>query len=135
MEHKIMTTDRDDNGFSAFAEVLSGEGLDGLGNAVALLINQAMRIERDRHLNATMYERTEARCGYANGYKPKLLKTRVGQLNFQVPQVRDGGFYPSFLERGLRSERALMATLAEMYVHGVSTRKVSSILEATSILT
>ena len=94
-------------GFSALAEVLSERRLDGLGNAVEILINEAMRIERDRHLNAAAYERTDLRSGYANGFKPKQLKTRLGELNLQIPQVREGNFYPSFLERGLRSERAL----------------------------
>ena len=118
-----------DRGFSTLAEVLSERGLDGLGNAVEILINEAMRIERDRHLNAAAYERTDLRSGYANGFKPKQLKTRLGELNLQVPQVREGNFYPSFLERGLRSERALKLSLAEMYMQGVSTRKVSAILE------
>ena len=118
-----------DRGFSALAEVLSERGLDGLGHAVEILINEAMRIERDRHLHATAYERTEMRSGYANGFKPKQLNTRLGALNLQVPQVREGHFYPSFLERGLRSERALKLALAEMYIQGVSTRKVTAILE------
>ena len=117
------------SGFSALAEVLSAKGLEGLGSAVEILINEAMRIERDRHLNAKAYERTELRNGYSNGFKPKQLNTRVGTLNLQVPQVRESNFYPSFLERGLRSERALSLSLAEMYIQGVSTRKVSSILE------
>ena len=88
-----------------------------------------MRIERDKHLNAGAYERTELRSDYANGFKPKKLKTRLGELNLQIPQVRNGGFYPSFLERGLRSERALSLSLAEMYIQGVSTRDVGAILE------
>ena len=124
-----MATVTNDRGFSALAEVLSERGLDGLGNAVEILINEAMRIERDRHLNAAAYERTDLRSGYANGFKPKQLKTRLGELNLQIPQVREGNFYPSFLERGLRSERALKLSLAEMYLQGVSTRKVSAILE------
>ena len=76
-----------------------------------------------------MYERTDERTGYANGYKPKTLKTSVGALTLSVPQTRDGEFYPSFLEKGIRSERALKIAMAEMYIKGVSTRKVSSILE------
>lgn len=124
-----MTMRANDTGISDLAEVLSEKGLDGLGNAVALMINEAMKIERDRHLNAKAYERTETRNGYANGFKPKQLKTRIGDLALQVPQVREGNFYPSFLERGLRSERALTLSLAEMYIQGVSTRKVSAILE------
>ena len=114
---------------SGLAEVLFEKGLDGLGVAVEILINEAMRIERARYLNAEPYERTEARSDYANGFKAKQLKTRLGELNLQVPQVREGDFYPSFLERGLRSERALHLALAEMYIQGVSTRKVTSILE------
>ena len=55
--------------------------------------------------------------------------TRLGEITFDIPQVREGGFYPQALEKGLRSERALHLTLAEMYVQGVSTRKVSAIIE------
>jgi putative transposase len=124
-----MTTRSNDTAISDLAEVLSDNGLNGLGSAVALLINEAMKIERSRHLNAAPYERTELRNGYANGFKPKQLKTRVGHLDLQVPQVRGSDFYPSFLEKGLRSERALRLSLAEMYIQGVSTRKVSAILE------
>lgn len=124
-----MTIGINDTGFSSLAEVLSEKGLDGLGSAVEILINEAMRIERDKHLNAKSYERTELRSGYANGFKQKQLKTRLGALNLQVPQVRDSNFYPSFLEKGLRSERALSLSLAEMYLQGVSTRKVGAILD------
>ena len=124
-----MAMGRDDNKLSDLAEIFSEKGMDGLGAAVEVLINEAMKIERDRHLKAAAYERTESRTGYANGFKPKTLRTRLGTLNLSVPQVREGEFYPSFLERGLRSERALKLSLAEMYINGVSTRKVSKILE------
>jgi putative transposase len=120
---------RDDTKLSALAEIISAQGIEGLGSAVQILFNEAMLIERDRHLNALAYERTESRTGYANGFKPKVLKMRLGALNLSVPQVRDSDFYPSFLERGVRSERALSVSLAEMYVQGVSTRKVSAIIE------
>lgn len=124
-----MTIGVNDRGISGLSEVLFERGFEGLGTAVEILINESMRIERERYLNAGLYERTEARNGYANGFKPKQLKTRLGALNLQVPQVRSGDFYPSFLERGLRSERALKVSLAEMYIQGVSTRKVSAIIE------
>jgi transposase-like protein len=65
------------------------------------------------------------RRGYANSYKPKTVTTRVGQLTLDVSQVRDSTFYPSALEKGLRSELAL----AEMYVQGISTRQVAVITE------
>jgi transposase-like protein len=110
-------------------EQLSQEGLEGLPEMIRILVNEAMLLERQNHLQARPYERTEGRRGYANGYKPKRVKTRVGEINFEVPQVREGGFYPGTLEKGLRSERALMLALAEMYVQGVSTRKVAAITE------
>jgi transposase-like protein len=118
-----------DNNVSHLAQIISEQGMDGLGSAIQILINQAMLIERNRHLNAAPYERNDSRTGYANGFKAKSLKTRIGTLELLVPQVRDSDFYPSFLERGIRSERALKLSLAEMYIQGVSTRKVSAILE------
>ena len=99
-------------------------------SALRLLLNEAMRLERATALQAQPYQRTTERRGYANGYKPKTLATRLGQLDLQVPQVRGGiEFYPSALERGVRSERALKLAIAEMYVQGVSTRKVTQVLE------
>jgi putative transposase len=114
---------------SEYLEELAKQGLDGLPDLVRILVNEAMRIERENYLGAKHYERTEERRGHANGYKPKTVKTRVGELTFDIPQVREGGFYPSALEKGIRSERALLMTLAEMYVQGVSTRKVAAIIE------
>ena len=117
------------NGLEEAMEQLNAKGFDGMGAALQILFNHAMLIERERHLNAHPYERSESRRGYANGYKAKAVKTRVGLLDFNVPQVRDSDFYPSCLEKGIRSERALRVSLAEMYVQGVSTRKVTSIIE------
>lgn len=112
-----------------FAEELAEKGLEALPEMMRILINQAMQAERSKYLQADEYERTEDRKGHANGYKPKTVRTRMGEITFAVPQVREGGFYPSALEKGLRSERALTITLAEMYVQGVSTRKVKAITE------
>ncbi len=88
-----------------------------------------MQAERQQYLGAAPYQRTPDRQDQANGYKPKTVKTRMGEITFDVPQVREGGFYPEALEKGLRSERALTMTLAEMNIQGVSTRKVTAILE------
>lgn len=110
-------------------EHLCARGLDGIDEAVRLVVNAAMRAEREAYLNATPYERHPGRVGHANGYKPKTVKTRVGAITFDVPQVREGGFQPSVLEKGLRSERALNVALAEMYIQGVSTRKVARVVE------
>jgi len=112
-----------------FAEELAEKGLDAVPEMMRVLINQAMQAERSKYLQADEYERTEDRKGHANGYKPKTIRTRMGEITFAVPQVREGGFYPSALEKGLRSERALTITLAEMYIQGVSTRRVKAITE------
>jgi len=112
-----------------YLEQLTEQGLDGLPNLIRVMVNEAMRIERENYLGAKPYERSEERQGHANGYKPKTVRTRVGEVTFDIPQVREGGFYPHALEKGMRSERALLLTLAEMYVQGVSTRKVAAITE------
>lgn len=88
-----------------------------------------MQIERQKHLGAGPYERTVERQGHANGYKSKSVATRMGKITFDVPQVREGNFYPQSLEKGQRSERALKLALAEMYIQGVSTRRVKAITE------
>jgi transposase-like protein len=110
-------------------KLLADDGFNALGEALRRIINQAMQLERQQHLGVGPYERSDARNGYANGYKPKTVQTRVGALDLDIPQVRDSSFYPSSLEKGLRSERALKIALAEMYVQGVSTRKVAKITE------
>jgi putative transposase len=112
-----------------YLKQLTEQGLEGLPDLIRLLLNEAMQIERENFLQAKPYERSMERQGHANGYKPKTVKTRVGEVTFEIPQVREGGFYPQSLEKGIRSERALLLTLAEMYVQGVSTRKVAAITE------
>jgi transposase-like protein len=118
--------------FTVNGDVLEGiskSGLDYIPELLRIIINAAMREDRQKHLGVNPYERDEERQGYANGYKDKTVKTRMGDIQFAIPQVREGGFYPGALEKGLRSERALTLAMAEMYVQGVSTRKVSAILE------
>lgn len=110
-------------------EQLTEQGLESLPNMIRILVSEAMRIERQSYLGAGPYERTPERRGRANSYKTKKVKTRIGEIAFDVSQVREGGFYPGALEKGLRSEHALTLTLAEMYVQGVSTRKVATITE------
>jgi len=110
-------------------EQIAAEGMEALPELIRILINEAMRLEREQYLGAGPYERSPERKGHANGYKPKTVKTRVGEIQFAVPQVRQGHFYPDALEKGLRSERALTLAVAEMYVQGVSTRRVAAITE------
>jgi len=120
----------DSSKLDAVMELLIENGLESFADVLRILLNEAMKIERDQALGARLYQRTDARRGYANGYKPKTLDTRMGKLSVDVPQVRgDVDFYPSALERGCRSERALKLAIAEMYVKGISTRRVTDVLE------
>ena len=124
-----MTHQEDYNPSEKVTDLLAKNGWGAIPELIRMLVNQSMQEERAHYLHADEYQRTQDRTGYANGYKPKTVKTRVGEITFSVPQVRESGFYPSALEKGLRSERALTMTLAEMYVQGVSTRKVKEITE------
>ena len=110
-------------------EQIADGGFDALPEAIRLLINAAMLLERQQFIGAKPYERSAERQAQANGFKDKTLQTRLGALTLAVPQVREGGFYPHSLDKGVRSERALKLALAEMYVQGVSTRKVAAITE------
>jgi putative transposase len=115
--------------FDQMVQLLADYGFDGMAQAMQILMNEAMKIERNEVLNAAPYQRCSDRRGYANGYKPKTVNTRIGPLELSVPQTRGVEFYPQSLERGVRSERALKLAVAEMYVQGVSTRKVAEITQ------
>jgi len=104
---------------------------EGALKIMEIITNAAMISERNAHLNAAPHQRCEERKGYANGFKPRSLNTSMGKLNLASPQVRncDEPFQSSLLDKGSRSERALKAAIAEMYIQGVSTRRVTKILE------
>lgn len=110
-------------------QLLCESGLSQVAEVVRIMLNEAMRIERSQVIEAEPYQRSERRRGYANGFKPKTLDTRLGAITVQVPQTRGVEFYPSALEKGVRSERALKLAVAEMYVQGVSTRKVTEVMQ------
>jgi transposase-like protein len=116
-------------GWDDLLELLCDHGFEGMAQAMQLLLNEAMKLERSAVLGARPYERTPLRRGQANGFKPKTVETRLGPLELRVPQARGVAFYPSALERGQRSERALKLAIAEMYVQGVTTRKVTAVME------
>ena len=124
-----MTHQENYNLSSSTVEELTRNGLEAIPELVRVILNSVMQAERSQYLQAKAYERTEDRKGHANGYKPKTVRTKLGDITFAIPQVREGGFYPSALEKGMRSERALLIALAEMYVQGVSTRRVKAITE------
>ena len=101
-----------------------------LRGIVERAVQAILEEEMTAHLGAARYERGEGRTGYRNGSKPRTLTTRVGTLELRVPQDRDGTFSTELFARYQRSEQALVTTLMEMYLHGVSTRRVAAITEA-----
>ena len=107
--------------------LFAGDGQ--LGRLVEAVLNQVLNAQVTEQLQAAPYERSDQRQGYRNGYKPRQLTTRVGALTLLVPQVRDGQFSTELFVRYQRSEQALVLTLMEMVVNGVSTRKVARITE------
>src|ERR1700747_1408193 len=93
-------------------------------------VQEILEAEMTETLGAEKGERSEGRLGYRSGYYPRSLITRVGKIELKVPQDRQGRFSTELFERYQRSEKALVAALAEMYVQGVSTRKVKAVTEA-----
>src|ERR1700737_1691241 len=102
---------------------------DYLRTVVEEVVQQILEGEMDETLGAGKSERTASRRGYRSGYYQRTLITRVGKLELRVPQDRQGHFRTEVFEGYQRSEKALVGALAEMYVQGVSTRKVKAITE------
>ena len=112
--------------------ILIEHGLaEGLPRIAEMLLNAAMIIERSAHLGAGPFERSDERTGYANGLKDRTFHSSLGALSLRVPQTRgcEEPYKPSMLESGSRVDRALKAAVAEMYLQGVSTRRVTKVME------
>ncbi len=113
-------------------EMVQGILLDDPGflkEIVERVLQELLEAEMTEHIGAAPYERAENRRGHRNGYKPRALRTRVGTLNLSVPQDREGTFSTRLFCRYQRNEKALVLALMEMYIEGVSTRKVKEITE------
>ena len=113
-------------------EVAQGILLDDPGflkEIVERVLQELLEAEMTEHVGAAAYERSEARTGHRNGHKPRALRTRVGTLNLLVPQDREGTFSTRLFDRYQRNEKALVLALMQMYVEGVSTRKVKEVTE------
>ncbi len=111
-------------------DTVAMEDPDFLRHLVERALQRFLEAEMTAHLHAARYERSEERRGHRNGYKPRQLHTRVGTLTLRVPQEREGTFSTQLFARYQRSEKALVLALMEMYIEGVSTRKVAEITEA-----
>jgi transposase-like protein len=103
---------------------------DFLLEIVERVLQEVLEAEMTQHIGAAPHQRTAARKGHRNGHKPRALRTRVGTLNLLVPQDREGTFSTRLFSRYQRNEKALCLALMEMYVEGVSTRKVKEVTEA-----
>jgi putative transposase len=113
-------------------EMVQGILLDDpafLKEIVERVLQGLLEAEMTEHIGAAPYERTQDRKGQRNGYKPRTLRTRVGTLNLAVPQDREGAFSTRLFARYQRNEKALCLALMQMYVEGVSTRKVKEVTE------
>ena len=129
---KAMDEHTQNNTSDSLINLLLSDGLENaLPRIAELLMNTAMLLERERHIGAAPHERNVERNGYANGFKSRGFQTAFGALKLAIPQVResDAPFRTSLLEQGSRSDRALKSAIATMYVQGVSTRKVTKVME------
>jgi len=113
----------------ALQVIMSSEGENPLRDMLERAVQGALECEMSEHLAAKPYERTEGRTGYRNGKRPRVLTTAVGDLSLLVPQDREGTFSTSLFERYQRSDKAFVLAIMEMYLKGVSTRKVADITE------
>src|SRR5215469_3423899 len=122
-------TQKKDNAKSPDWKEIFGSGPDGLRALVQQVVQEVLEAEMDEAVGAQKNERTTERLGYRAGYYTRTLVTRVGKLVLRVPQDRQGRFRTEVFERYQRSEKALVCALTEMYIQGVSTRKVKEITE------
>ena len=126
-----MATDR-----MALVDVLrKGEDstADFLQEGVRWLVQELMEAEVSAQIGAGRYERTDERTTQRNGYRTRPWDTRVGTLELAIPKLRQGSYFPSWLEARRRGEQAVVAVVAEAYVQGVSTRKVEALVQSLGI--
>ena len=109
---------------------LAAADVDVLRTILEHTLQRLIEAEATAYIGAEPGEHSASRTTYRNGHRPRMLDTRVGRLDLQIPKVRTGSFFPSLLEPRRRIERALLAVIQEAYVHGVSTRKVDDVVAA-----
>jgi hypothetical protein len=112
------------------AALKAGEMTDTIRSSLEWVLQQLIEAEATAVIGAAPHERTETRTTQRNGHRPRLLSTPAGDVDLEIPKLRQGSFLPSLLERRRRIDRALFAVMMEAYVHGVSTRKVDDLVKA-----
>lgn len=114
-----------------FSEVLNqAQDKDFLAEIAKFTLERLMNYEVTAQTGASYYAREEDRKNYRNGYRERAFDTRLGTLNLEIPKLREGSYFPSFLESRKRSEKALISVIQEAYVQGVSTRKMDDLVKA-----
>ncbi|MDQ3146929.1 MAG: IS256 family transposase [Actinomycetota bacterium] len=113
--------------------VRAGGDLDVVRRGVELVLQALIEAEATEAIGAGPHERSESRTNQRNGHRARLLSTKAGDVELQIPKLRRGSFFPSVLERRRRIDRALFAVVMEAYVHGVSTRKVDDLVQALGL--
>ena len=108
---------------------LNGTGEEKLKGLLEKIFQKVLEAKMDDHIGANKYERTSERKDYRNGHRARKFKTRMGTLELEIPQDRSGTFDPEIFEKYQRSEKAFLGGMIEMYLGGVSTRRVSNIVE------
>jgi putative transposase len=115
------------------AALQAGEVTDTIRASLEWVLQQLIELEATAFIGAAPYERTETRTNLRNGHRPRLWSTPAGDVELEIPKLRQGSFFPSLLERRRRIDRALFAVVMEAYVHGVSTRKVDDLVKALGV--
>jgi transposase-like protein len=110
----------------------AGEG-DFLRTVAESVLQLLMEADVDGVIGAGRHERNMDRLNYRNGYRDRTLDTRVGQLQLRIPKLRQGSYFPPFLEPRKTSERALVAVIQEAWINGVSTRRVDDLVQAMGL--
>src|SRR5215208_721857 len=113
--------------------VLREEHGDVIRESVRAVAQELMEAEVSELIGAAHGERTEDRATHRNGYRPRRWDTRAGEIELQIPKIRQGSYFPSFLEPRRRSEQALLAVVQQAYVCGVSTRRVDQLVESLGL--
>ena len=115
------------------AKLMSDEHADFLRESLRWMVEQLMDAEVSELIGAGLGERTEDRATHRNGYRRRRWDTRAGEIELQIPKLRRGSYFPSFLEPRKRSEQALLNVVQQAYVTGVSTRKVDQLVESLGL--
>src|SRR4051794_36754682 len=114
-------------------KVLADEHADVIRDSVRWVVQELMESEVSELVGAKLGERTEDRVTHRNGYRPRRWDTRAGEIELQIPKLRQGSYFPSFLTPRKRSEQALVSVVQQAYVCGVSTRRVDQLVESLGL--